>query len=224
MNWFEKHLNWTLVVGLVSTYIVVLTLGIFGANADPDHENDVLGATVLIILVFGPLIECAWVLRKKRQHLIWLLVCWLLFVGWLIPVLLPKRTLDSKLSVKVNIETTGNFVAGQSFWFALRGTWPYARITVNEDGMSIRLQYMGPFLVGFGNMLFETDMRRIDLPYEHIQGYKKPFVHNISWFWKHIRLFHTEGTYPPYILIGVNRWKARAICDLLRSHGVEELR
>jgi hypothetical protein len=72
MNWFEKHLNWTLWIATIVLPLIVLFIGYFVGNSLGTYFPKIVGLilTILILLIYG------WVLRKKNRSLWWLLLFW----------------------------------------------------------------------------------------------------------------------------------------------------
>ncbi len=100
MNWFERHLHWTLALSCLATTAATMLVGAFSPYAIRPWPIVVIGYAL-------PLIPCAWVLRRKAQTLWWLPVIWIPFmwwiyavlylwpsipfIGWVIPLILPNR-------------------------------------------------------------------------------------------------------------------------------------
>ncbi|RJO60669.1 MAG: hypothetical protein C4542_08570 [Dehalococcoidia bacterium] len=88
MNWFEKHLNWTWIFGLLAFYLfqVVVGFGYGYVNSSSvanmtQTELDTLGYGIwllAIIAVYVPI--TAWVLRKKGRSLAWILLSGFFFL------------------------------------------------------------------------------------------------------------------------------------------------
>jgi hypothetical protein len=72
MNWFEKHLNWTLWITTISLPLIALFVGYFVGNSLGAYFPKIVGLiiTILALLIYG------WVLRKKKRSLLWLLLFW----------------------------------------------------------------------------------------------------------------------------------------------------
>lgn len=72
MNWFERHLNWTMVFGLLGTYVASFMAGVVIYSVDPyvsDGAMYIIGFIVslaILVPVWG------WALRKKSRSLWWL--------------------------------------------------------------------------------------------------------------------------------------------------------
>jgi len=65
MNWFERHLNWTLAVTLLVAYAAMAVwVGSFKMG----------GWRAVLVACLMPLLPCGWVIRKKSQSLGWLAV------------------------------------------------------------------------------------------------------------------------------------------------------
>lgn len=77
-NWFERHLNWTMVLAWVGSYLIVIIVWILAILADPYISDDALIAIYVILYVIIPLIVSIavgqWVLRKKNRSMWWLLL------------------------------------------------------------------------------------------------------------------------------------------------------
>lgn len=78
-SWFERHLNWTMVLAWIGSYLVIYLVWFLAILADPNISEDALMAMYFIIpLVLGVVVG-QWVLRKKNRSLAWLLICWTWF-------------------------------------------------------------------------------------------------------------------------------------------------
>ena len=78
-NWFERHLNWTMVLAWVGTYVIIFLVAFFMASADPYVSEEAVSAMGLIIGLLAPIPVAWWVLRKKNRSLAWLLLSWTVF-------------------------------------------------------------------------------------------------------------------------------------------------
>jgi len=85
MNWFERHLNWTVVFVLVALYPIDFVIGFLGAlflyAIDPymaDETAEAIVMTVALILNFVLMfLVGTWALKKKARNLwnlLWLIV------------------------------------------------------------------------------------------------------------------------------------------------------
>ena len=74
MNWFERHLNWTMVLAWVGAYVIAFIVGFLIALADPYVSEDALGAIGFVIALVVSLAVGHWVLRKKNRSMWWLLI------------------------------------------------------------------------------------------------------------------------------------------------------
>jgi tetratricopeptide (TPR) repeat protein len=70
-NWFERHLNWTMVLAWASSYLVVFIV----ALGDPYISEDTLWGIGVVIGLITSIAVGQWVLRKKNRSLAWLLIC-----------------------------------------------------------------------------------------------------------------------------------------------------
>jgi fructose-specific phosphotransferase system IIC component len=97
MNWFERHLNWTLILGtigsLLAAFIASFIVGIIFYNL-PD--KDVEGIATLInipIISIGTIITIVWVLRHKNRSLWWLLMAFVPF-GYIVWLCLKNKNYE----------------------------------------------------------------------------------------------------------------------------------
>ena len=74
MNWFERHLNWTMVLAWVGTYVIIFAVVFFAALVDPNVSEEAAEAMGFIIGLLAPIPVAWWVLRKKNRSLWWLLI------------------------------------------------------------------------------------------------------------------------------------------------------
>jgi len=78
-NWFERHLNWTMVLAWASTYLIAFIVWPLAILADPYISDDALMGISVIISLIVSITVGQWVLRKKNRSLAWLLICWTWF-------------------------------------------------------------------------------------------------------------------------------------------------
>lgn len=74
MSWFERHLNWTMVLGFVGTYLASFVAGFMIAVADPTVSDDVLFVIGIIVSLAVLIPVWGWALRRKGRSLWWLLL------------------------------------------------------------------------------------------------------------------------------------------------------
>jgi len=79
MNWFERHLNWTMVLAWAGSYLIVFIVWLLVILADPYISDDALGGISVIVSLIVSIAVGQWVLRKKNRSLAWLLICWTWF-------------------------------------------------------------------------------------------------------------------------------------------------
>lgn len=90
MNWFQRHLNWTVVIIMCATGLVVgFISGIFGLT----EEVPFLIMWAAQFPVFG------WMLIKMKRRL-WNLLWLIIPLGWLILLLLENRSEQKVLEQK----------------------------------------------------------------------------------------------------------------------------
>jgi len=78
-NWFERHLNWTMVLAWAGSYLIVFIVWLLVILADPYISDDALGGISVIVSLIVSIAVGQWVLRKKNRSLAWLLICWTWF-------------------------------------------------------------------------------------------------------------------------------------------------
>ena len=73
-NWFERHLNWTMVLAWLSTYPITFIVASLVILANPYISDD---AFVVILVIANLAVTVAvgrWVLKKKNRSMWWLLI------------------------------------------------------------------------------------------------------------------------------------------------------
>jgi hypothetical protein len=83
MNWFQRHLNWTFVLG----WVLALVAGIVvESRIDPSFSDDAAGAVGRLVIFGIVLVVSALVIHRKGRSL-W----WLLLAGWFSPLWLANK-------------------------------------------------------------------------------------------------------------------------------------
>ena len=88
-NWFERHLNWSMVLGCL---VAILVAGV-ATEVIRVLPYASLKSLMTPINLAMPLIPCWWVLRRKSRNLSWLMIAWAPWIGWVIPIILENHTL-----------------------------------------------------------------------------------------------------------------------------------
>jgi uncharacterized membrane protein YhaH (DUF805 family) len=103
-NWFQRHLNWTwffaqLVVGLIAYIVVTIFVSsLFISSAVLPSEESLFASVsaiqlvVIVLQLIAMLGVGAWVLRRKKRSLVWLLIFLVPLVGWIIFLCLENRS------------------------------------------------------------------------------------------------------------------------------------
>lgn len=91
-NWFERHLNWTLVLGAFAIYLaevfIVFLIVLIGISADmPVRLIDIIFVILYLVLTS---IHVGWYLRRKKRRLWWILL-WFVPVGWIVLLCLTNK-------------------------------------------------------------------------------------------------------------------------------------
>lgn len=92
-NWFERHLNWTLVLGEFGIFFAVFIIALlFYEISLLMHLPPIVVRIVLWILyIVIPLFHLAWYLRKKKRSLFWMIL-WFLPIGWIVILCLTNKS------------------------------------------------------------------------------------------------------------------------------------
>ncbi len=104
MNWFNKHLNWTVVLSWLTSYFIFLALlAIFSTGIEP-YVTDELAANGLVLIysisfVLLPVFVAGWALKKKSRNLWWLLILYVPF-GALFFLTLENRSEPQSIEFK----------------------------------------------------------------------------------------------------------------------------
>jgi hypothetical protein len=103
-SWFQRHLNWTwffaqLAVGLIAYVVVTVFVSslFISSTVLPSEESlfasvssmQIIVMVLQLIAMFG---VGAWVLRRKKRSLAWLLIFLVPLVGWIIFLCLENRS------------------------------------------------------------------------------------------------------------------------------------
>ncbi len=105
-NWFERHLNWTMVLGLLGGYAisvgVAFVVGIVMVSANPYVSDAALEAAGYVVGIVVTLVVVGlvwgWALRKKKRSLWWLLLGMFVPFGFIVLLCLENRsTSEDKL-------------------------------------------------------------------------------------------------------------------------------
>jgi len=74
-NWFERHLNWTMVLAWLGSYLIIYLVFFVAVLANSDMSEDAFLASCFIIPLAVSIAAGQWVLRQKNRSLAWLLIC-----------------------------------------------------------------------------------------------------------------------------------------------------
>ena len=98
-NWFERHLNWTIVLGLLGSFFaLVITYLIIIMTIDYHVSEDLLYGIGYVILTIVPALVWGWVLKKKNRSLWWLPLGLFVVVGWIVLICLDNHSETCRLS------------------------------------------------------------------------------------------------------------------------------
>ena len=73
-SWFERHLNWTMVLGWVGAYVIIFAVVFFAALVYPSISDETAEGIGVVIGLIITLPVAVWVLRKKNRSMWWLLI------------------------------------------------------------------------------------------------------------------------------------------------------
>ena len=94
MNWFERHLNWTMVLALVGVYVVNFFIGFMEASSDPYVSYGTSYGIGLIIISLAILtLVWGWALRRKNRSLWWLPLGLFVPFGFIVLLCLENKSL-----------------------------------------------------------------------------------------------------------------------------------
>ena len=79
MNWFERHLNWTMFLVWVGIFPIAFLVVILAVLADPTLSEGTAAAIGSAIGLLVPIPAACWVLGKKKRSMWWLLLSWSVF-------------------------------------------------------------------------------------------------------------------------------------------------
>ena len=98
MNWFERHLNYTVLLSWLAIYPLLIVFVAFGAFVLEPYilEEPIPDAFLsLFLIIFGlalPLFVSGWALRRKNRRLWWLLILFVPYVGGIIFLCLKNNS------------------------------------------------------------------------------------------------------------------------------------
>lgn len=100
MNWFQRHLNWTLVLAwtVFNLFAVVYVGGDYAGFIVDLYRAGGVGVVQLyalfgFVVVAAYLFVCGWVLKRKSRSLWWLLILVVPF-GFIVFLCLKNKTLN----------------------------------------------------------------------------------------------------------------------------------
>jgi len=74
-NWFERHLNWTMVLAWAGASVLTVLIWLLMALTNPYLFEDFAAAIGLIVFFAVSIPVGSWVLSKKNRSQAWLLIC-----------------------------------------------------------------------------------------------------------------------------------------------------
>ncbi len=96
MNWFERHLNWTVILATgassVLAFVLAFVFGFLFWNL-PTEELEAGGFAIgLIVYVPVVTVVLGWALRQKKRRLWWIFLWWFVPFGCLFVLTLANRS------------------------------------------------------------------------------------------------------------------------------------
>lgn len=92
MNWFKRHLNWTVILAVVSTILIFVALASLYADKAVEIGSVIIVFFAPMVLIY---IAVAWMLSQKNRSMWWLLLWFVTFpiglIVWLRLENLSKR-------------------------------------------------------------------------------------------------------------------------------------
>lgn len=98
MNWFKKHLNWTIFLFLVLSIIILVVVVLVTGY----EEDNIAYLIVLLLLFVASFFVNGWILVQKNRNLWWLALNWLNF-GWIIYMILENKTVKYTQAEQNNV-------------------------------------------------------------------------------------------------------------------------
>jgi len=110
-SWFRRHLNWTwffaqLAVGLIAYFLVTVLVSSLFISGNPFPSEESLFASFSVIQLIAIVLQMvamfgvgAWVLRRKKRSLVWLLIFLVPLAGWIVFLCLKNRSQPPALPV-----------------------------------------------------------------------------------------------------------------------------
>ena len=83
MNWFERHLNWTWMLGFVLCALILIIASIILIIIDNGASFDIIWIVLIALPLVIMLPLTLWVLNKKGRDLVWFLLGSFLSPLWL---------------------------------------------------------------------------------------------------------------------------------------------
>lgn len=113
MKWFKRHINWTLIVVAVGTYLLTMVtsapvetteqgrsvLGLLIQSVNPSISNETLGWFYLPIWLALMLPVAGWVLKQKGRSL-WHLLWGIVPLGWIVILCLKNQNIMQDKSIQ----------------------------------------------------------------------------------------------------------------------------
>jgi len=97
-NWFERHLNWTMVLGVVGAYLAVF-IAVFAIVLFDPYVSDVALSGIGLIITLVILIPVwGWALRRKNRSLWWLPLGLFVPFGFIVLLWLENKSLTHDAS------------------------------------------------------------------------------------------------------------------------------
>ena len=133
-NWYRRHLNWTwvfvqLAVGLIGFFIIAIFVsGLFVSGTMLPSEESIFASVsviqiiVLVLQMIAMFGIGAWVLKRKKRVLAWLLI-FLVPFGWIVFLCLENRSQPPALPVSSG--SAGSFASSGSSGSIQPGLAPY---------------------------------------------------------------------------------------------------
>ena len=97
MNWFRRHLNWTMVLAILAQFPIGYIVGSFIQVVNPYVSTGIYYALVYLVTLAWLFVIAGWVLKEKRRslwNLLWLIVP---YVGLIVFLCLENRTYHDRL-------------------------------------------------------------------------------------------------------------------------------
>ena len=127
------------------------------------------------------------------------------------------------------IDAVGGIHIGNNFMQSFAASWPFGRIEIYEDKLTLKVQYVPDFLLKIYELAgkfpfmmgaYKEIPKEIYLKYNEIKGYKEK---NLSILGYGITFVHNNSQYAPFLQVWVWKKNAQKIIEYLNKKGISKI-